>query len=123
MLPYYWKTWWFRSGASAGLLGVALLAFRRRIVRLERERTAEAMRFLEQQKVLETERSRIARDMHDEMGASLTKITLLGEAAELEMASQDEAERLSAKARLQRISALGRSLVASVDEIVWAVNP
>ncbi len=104
--------------------------FRGRTVRVaavrditEPKRSQRRIQFLEQHKALEAERGRIARDMHDEMGSSLTRITLLGEAAELEMASQDEGERQSARARVQRISALGRSLVASMDEIVWAVNP
>lgn len=89
----------------------------------ETRQSQKRIQLLEQHKALETERIRIARDMHDEMGASLTKITLLGEAAELELAGRDQPEHEGARARLQRISVLGRSLVASMDEIVWAVNP
>ena len=89
----------------------------------ETKQSQRRIQLLEQHEALDAERSRIARDMHDELGASLTKISLLGETAELEMASEDEAERESARARLQKISALGRSLVASMDEIVWALNP
>lgn len=123
VLPTFWQTWWFRGGTGAGFTGVALFLFRRRILLSETKLAQRKIQLLEQHKVLEAERSRIARDMHDEMGASLTKITLLGAAAELEMFSPDEGERQRAKSRLQRISALGRSLVASMDEIVWAVNP
>ena len=89
----------------------------------EARQVQQRIQSLVQQKALEMERSRIARDMHDEMGSSLTRITLLSEAAELGMESLDATERADARSRLQRISALGRSLVTSMDEIVWAVNP
>ena len=104
--------------------------FRGRSVRVAAARDVTEARLVQQriqsltqQKALETERTRIARDMHDEMGSSLTRITLLSEAAELGMESPDPADRAGARTRLQRISALGRSLVVSMDEIVWAVNP
>lgn len=89
----------------------------------ETKRSHRKIRLLEQHRALETERSRIARDMHDEMGASLTRITLLSEAAEVEIARADQPKRPGVSTRLQRISTLGRSLVATIDEIVWAVNP
>ena len=104
--------------------------FRGRSVRVAAARDVTEARLVQrriqsltQQKALETERTRIARDMHDEMGSSLTRITLLSEAAELGMESPDPTDRAGARTRLQRISALGRSLVVSMDEIVWAVNP
>lgn len=89
----------------------------------EARQAQQRIQSLVQQRALEMERSRIARDMHDEMGSSLTRITLLSEAAELGMESGDASERADARSRLQRISTLGRSLVTSMDEIVWAVNP
>ncbi|MEW6156673.1 MAG: two-component regulator propeller domain-containing protein [Verrucomicrobiota bacterium] len=89
----------------------------------ETRRAQRQIQLLEQHQALESERSRIARDMHDEMGTSLTKITLLSEAAEIQMASHDAGELDRARQRLQKIAALGRSLVTSMDEIVWAVNP
>lgn len=83
----------------------------------------QKIRLLEQHEAMEAERGRIARDMHDEMGASLTRITLLSEAAELELAREGPSNQPGALTRLQRIATLGRSLIATMDEIVWAVNP
>ena len=67
---------------------------------------------------LNDERSRIARDMHDEIGATLTQITLLSEVADRELESGG-----SGRKSLAKIKARSRGLVESVDEIVWATNP
>ena len=71
---------------------------------------------LEQQHAVETERARIAKDIHDDLGASLTQITLLSDRAEMEVAGE-----LRANAR--KISVTAREMAQSLDEIVWAVNP
>ena len=70
MQPYLWQTWWFKLAAGgagfSGLLGTVLLVQRRK------HRTR--MQVLEQRHALEQERMRIARDIHDQVGANLTKI-------------------------------------------------
>jgi signal transduction histidine kinase len=70
---------------------------------------------MEQQ--LEAERSRIARDIHDEMGASLTQIMMLsavaGESYEPDEAIQD----------MNQIHAASGDLTRAMDEVVWAVDP
>jgi signal transduction histidine kinase len=67
---------------------------------------------------LEKERSRIARDIHDDLGASLTQIALL---SELTQADAHEPERV--RGHTNEIFTMARTLTRSVDEIVWAVNP
>ncbi|HXG46476.1 MAG TPA: sensor histidine kinase, partial [Methylomirabilota bacterium] len=67
---------------------------------------------------LEVERGRIARDMHDHLGASLTRITLLSELVRREAHSP-----LQAQARAGELSESARQLARTLDEIVWAVNP
>jgi ligand-binding sensor domain-containing protein/signal transduction histidine kinase len=112
--PYLWETLWFKlavTGISfAVVCGVVVLELRRRH-RREVER-------LEHQRALEVERTRIARDLHDDLGVGLTEIGLLGDLAGtttgLPEASRD---------RLQEITGRARSLAASLDEIVWAINP
>jgi signal transduction histidine kinase/ligand-binding sensor domain-containing protein len=112
--PYFWETLWFKLAiilvSSAGLFGVVVLVLRRRH-RLVVER-------LEHQRGLELERNRIARDLHDDLGVGLTEIGLLGDLAgtssELPPTSQE---------RLQEITGRARTLAASLDEIVWAINP
>ena len=73
---------------------------------------------LEQQDSLEKERSRIARDLHDQLGANLTQVALLGEMAEADKNSPAEVE-----SHAQQISQTARETTRSLDEIVWAVNP
>jgi signal transduction histidine kinase len=62
------------------------------------------------------ERTRIARDLHDELGSSLTQITLLSDRSELEAPSE-------LPANVRKIGATAREMAQSLDEIVWAVNP
>ena len=71
-----------------------------------------------QQEALEHERARIARDLHDQLGANLTQVALLGEMAEADKNSPDEVE-----SHAQQISETARETTRSLDEIVWAVNP
>ncbi|HEX4343521.1 MAG TPA: ATP-binding protein, partial [Verrucomicrobiae bacterium] len=76
------------------------------------------LRVLEQQAALQRERARIAKDIHDDLGANLTQIAYLGE-----LANQDRGEPGLVGERISKISATARQTVKSLDEIVWAVNP
>jgi signal transduction histidine kinase len=112
--PYFWQTWWFRLLAVLALVGGAggaIGGYERRKVRRKLER-------LHQKRALEQERARIAKDIHDDLGASLTRITLLSDSARSEPG--DAAQIGSA---LDRIAATARDLTRAMDEIVWAVNP
>ena len=113
--PYFWQTLWFKFAATltsfAVLCGVVVLVLRRRH-RLVVER-------LEHQRALELERNRIARDLHDDLGVGLTEIGLLGDLAGT---SSSELPQIG-RERLQEITGRARSLAASLDEIVWAINP
>ena len=73
---------------------------------------------MEQEAFLQKERARIAKDLHDELGASLTQISLLGK-----LTQQDLAEPEKARPHVEKIASLARQGVKSVDEIVWAVSP
>jgi signal transduction histidine kinase len=61
---------------------------------------------------------RIARDMHDEMGSKLTKISFLSEHAQMDV---KPGEPLNDK--IQSIAQASRDLLKTMDEIVWVVNP
>jgi signal transduction histidine kinase len=76
------------------------------------------LRALHQKELIERERARIARDLHDQLGANLTQVTLLGEMAEADKHLPDEIEQ-----HAQQICATARETTRSLDEIVWAVNP
>jgi len=71
-----------------------------------------------QQEALERERARIARDLHDQLGANLTQVALLGEMAEADKNSPEEIE-----SHAKQISETARETTHSLDEIVWAINP
>jgi signal transduction histidine kinase len=75
---------------------------------------------LERAHALERERARIARDLHDEIGAALTEIAMQADAVrhEVEDVASPEAMQLT-----DGICRSAVSLVRSVDAIVWAVNP
>ena len=77
MLPHLSETWWFR--AMVGLLAVALVAGTVRYITTRRLR--RRLERLEWQRAVERDRSRIAQDIHDDLGAGLTQITLLSELA------------------------------------------
>ena len=112
--PFYWQTWWFRSAAVfAFTLSVIAIVRYVSFRRLRRQLAA-----LEQQAALQRERTRIAKDIHDDLGANLTQIAFLGE-----LAHQDRGEPDKTADRVEKISATARQAIKSLDEIVWAVNP
>jgi signal transduction histidine kinase/ligand-binding sensor domain-containing protein len=91
----------------AVVAAVARLFFHRRL-RLKLAR-------LSHQEAMERERMRIARDMHDEIGSRLTRISYVSE-----LALQDEA---NSHQSVRSISHAVHDLLKSLDEIVWAINP
>jgi signal transduction histidine kinase len=112
--PPFWRTWWF-LGATV-LCAVGLIAG---IVHyFSTQRLQRQVAILRQQEALEKERARIARDIHDQVGASLTQVALLGELVETDKDSPREVQ-----AHAQQISEAARETTRALDEIVWTVNP
>jgi signal transduction histidine kinase len=110
----WWQTLWFRLGMTlASVAGIALF-----VRQIERSRYRKRMRALEEKNAIERERARIARGMHDELGATLTQITLRSEIASRlpELAGAGARE-------LGLIAKAVRSVSVTLDEIVWALNP
>jgi signal transduction histidine kinase len=87
-----------------------------RTEQLQRE-TRERER-VERQHALEAERSRIARDLHDDLGSSLTEISVLASTGQRPLPG----EKITANL-FQAIAGKARSLIAALDVIVWAVDP
>jgi signal transduction histidine kinase len=85
---------------------------------VSRRRVHRRLELLERQRALERERARIARDIHDDLGASLTRITMLSQSARGELAGEHQAA-----ADVDRIYDTAREVTRAMDEIVWAVNP
>lgn len=82
----------------------------------ERRRVEDRVRSLEMQSALENERARIARDIHDELGARATKISLLANASLQDLPAESGGQ-------LRQISLASQQLVRALDETVWTVNP
>jgi signal transduction histidine kinase len=124
--PFFWQTGWFRLLIAMVALGItglssgALMRNRaRRKMEEERVRALEREKALERERALEQERARIAKDIHDDIGASLTRILLHSKAARREMSGQPA--RLPE--RLEAIETTAVDMTRVMDEIVWAVNP
>lgn len=112
--PFFWQTWWF--GGSTFLVFTIAIVFVVRYVSFRRLRVK--LRSLEKETALQNDRARIARDLHDDLGASLTHIALLSELAQKELAQPQQAED-----HIDQIFRTARTAVRSLDEIVWVVNP
>ena len=109
--PYWWETAWFRVAGpltAAGLLSATILVVWRRRHRSQIER-------LEMQQATERERARIARDIHDDLGATLTQIVMLSDSTGTVGPSPEGS--------LGKIHQVALAMTQTMDEIVWAVNP
>ena len=112
--PHIWQIWWLRALAGLLLLGAASGTARYATKR----RMQRKLELLERRHALEKERGRIAKDIHDDLGSSLTRIMMLGErAAEGLTRSED------VRPHVDKIVSSARRTVEALDEIVWAVNP
>jgi signal transduction histidine kinase len=109
-----WRTPWF-----LGLLTLLVMtgvggAYRYAVWQQMRRQLAR----LESQRALEYERLRIARDIHDDLGARVTQISLVSG-----LAQSDHNLSEKARADFNTISGMARELVSALYETVWAVNP
>jgi signal transduction histidine kinase len=104
ILPPIWERWWFVLLALVAVMLAVYALYRYRVARL-----------LE----LERVRTRIASDLHDDIGSNLSLIAGLSEMlnAQVRNTNGQVAERLST------IAAVSRRSVDAMSDIVWAVNP
>jgi signal transduction histidine kinase len=110
-LPYFYQTYWFRALLGAAAFGCVL-----GIYRWSHRRLRDRVERLERERAMDNERRRIAQDLHDDLGANLTEIGLFAESS---IATTPEETRREMDFVAQR----ARSLVRSLDAVVWAVNP
>lgn len=113
-LPYIWQTWWF---IGLSVLAV-LLAVAGSVRFIEKAKIQQRLKHLEQERALQRERARIARDLHDDLGSSLTRISLLSGLARADKDSPNLVEAHSIK-----LAQSAAQTVRALEEIVWAVRP
>lgn len=101
--PPWWGTWWFRI--------IALVAFLGALYGFYRYRLAQALK-------VALVRDRIARDLHDEIGSTLSSVALFSEVAMRESGTAGGPR----SAMLTRISQSTSQMLESMNDIVWAVN-
>ncbi|MFT4176990.1 MAG: two-component regulator propeller domain-containing protein [Luteolibacter sp.] len=109
--PHYWQTPAFIAGSSL-FLGISCLGI---IWWIARRRIRAKLQALQTHHALETERSRISHDLHDDLGARLTELSLLSELVIEDLKCDDPS--------LLQLSSKARQSVQTLDEIVWATNP
>ncbi|MBI5662513.1 MAG: hypothetical protein HZC46_10245 [Ignavibacterium album] len=101
ILPPFWKTYWF---IAAVILISVLVLYYVFTIRIRSQLAIEKLK------------SRLAADLHDNIGAGLTEISILSEVASRKFGQQFSSE-------LKKISDRSRQLVDSMSDIVWVVNP
>ncbi|MFM9983722.1 MAG: triple tyrosine motif-containing protein [Flavobacteriales bacterium] len=112
--PHYYQTWWFRGLIMALAVALIIVVIRTHFQNKLRQANLE----LEKQKSIQNIRTRISRDIHDEIGAGLTKISLLSKQAEKSLGNQEPVND-----QIRRINSASRQLVQNLGEIVWTINP
>lgn len=111
--PHFWQTAWFITCATASALMVAL-GVGWIIARRRSRRKIDALKL---KGALQAERSRISRDLHDDIGASLTELSIRS----LIAAENPDDSRL--RPSLDHLALSAKHIVGALDEIVWATNP
>ena len=114
VVPPFWRTWWFLSATVI----IILVSFGGTIRYFEMRKVRARFKEVERERAMERERARISQDMHDEIGANITKIAITSE-----IARRDLTNHVAMEKHLQKISENARDVVDSISEIIWAINP
>jgi len=112
--PHFWERVSFRLATMCFLLGGVALIVRR----TTQQRLRRKFEVLRQQQQIDRERARIAQDLHDDLGAGLTEISLTSA-----MSTNPSLPEYESRQYAREVSVRAGELVQRMDEIVWAVNP
>jgi len=103
--PPFWKTWWFTLVVAVLFCLPIFIYVRARILRLL---------------ALERLRTKIAADLHDEIGAGLSEISIMSEVIPFKLPQEIHA---NIQPDLKKIGSVARELIHNMSDIVWLVNP
>ena len=127
ILPPIYARWWFIALCILAITLIVIAFYRYRLARLQDVNVAleearlaeEKLRKSREERLAELEkvRSRIATDLHDDIGASLTQIAILSEVAQAQSKGNGATEPLT------KITNVSNELVGTMSDIVWSINP
>ncbi|MDX6382619.1 MAG: hypothetical protein QOK48_192 [Blastocatellia bacterium] len=128
ILPPIWQRAWFVALVILLVFGLLYLLYRYRLTHLQKvnaalaeaKRAEERLGRAREERLIELERvrTRIATDLHDDIGASLTQIAILSEVAQQKFKGNG-----TSLEPLKSIAAVSNELVETMSDIVWAINP
>jgi len=127
IVPPIWQRTWFLLLAALAVAGITAFVFQYRTASLREINVALREAKIAEQKLrksreerlaeLESVRARIATDLHDDIGASLTQIAILSEVAQAKVRGNGASEPL------EKITDVSNELVGTMSDIVWSINP
>ncbi len=103
--PPYWSTWWFRTFSILCIASLIYWIYRIRIKRIIE---------------LENVRSRISRDLHDDIGSTLSSINLLSHSAKKRL---DEKDVNRTYVSLEKINERTQRMLDNMNDIIWSIKP
>jgi len=119
ILPPFWKTWWFMNSVLLSVFGFGfyvIKSYYKNKIENQKRLLREQALIIEKQEAVEKERTRIASEMHDDLGAGLTTIRYLSDKAFAKAVDEDE------KNQIGKIAEHSNTLVRNMSEIIWALN-
>jgi signal transduction histidine kinase len=106
---FFWQTGWFQ---------ITLLSVCGLVITISFRLMAQLALHQKERWLLQRERARIAREIHDDIGARMTQLVLHGEVAQSGLPDGSETQL-----QLVQICEEARGLLSTMDEILWAINP
>jgi signal transduction histidine kinase len=110
--PPWWQTMWFRIVAVLLFVIFCWLLIRS----YYRRKLSQQKAALEKQQAVEKERTRIAVDMHDDLGAGLSTIRFLSEKVKRNTFSE------VTKEDVEKMQSTSNELIDKMNEIIWAMS-
>jgi signal transduction histidine kinase/ligand-binding sensor domain-containing protein len=114
VMRHFWQARWFLALVFLGL--VAIVAGAARLI--EKRKHKRQLQRLEQEQAVQRERARIAQDLHDDLGSSLTRLSLLSD-----LLKADKEIPTQVEIHATKITQSAGQTVRALEEIVWALRP